>query len=235
MPGTIAPPAEATGVWSEHQLRPLLSTHGVPLVPALLARSPSEASAVAGQLGDPVVLKVASPGLGHRSDLGGVRIGVGRDEVEDAYASLVARVRDARPGLPIDGVLVSPLRRDGIELLVGVTTDPIWGKVLTVGLGGIWVETISDASLRLLPVRRREIGAMFAELRGAPLLEGSRGRPPVDLERLVDAVAALAGLACGLGDALISLEVNPLLAAGERVEALDALAVWAEPQPDDSR
>jgi hypothetical protein len=129
--------------------------------------------------------------------------------------------------------LVSPLRRDGIELLVGVTTDPIWGKVLTVGLGGIWVETLSDASLRLLPVPRKEIGAMFAELRGAPLLEGSRGRPPVDLERLVDAVAALAGLAHGLGDGLDSLEVNPLLAAGERVEALDALAVWAKPQPGD--
>lgn len=226
---SVGVPPGAGGVWAEHQLRPLLVANGVPVVPSTLARSPSEASAAAAQFRCPVALKVAAPGLGHRSDLGGVRLGLSLEEVEAAYESLVGAVRSAQPGLRVEGVLVSPMRQGGVELLVGVTTDPIWGKVLTVGLGGIWVEILSDVSLRLLPVEPSDIRAMFGELRAAPLLEGARGRTPVDLDRLVEAVDAIAQLASGLGDALDSLEVNPLLAQSERAEALDALAVWADP------
>jgi acyl-CoA synthetase (NDP forming) len=221
-------PFGVAGVWAEHQLRPLLEVYGIPLVPARLARSVAEARAAAAELGDRLVLKVAAPGLEHRSDLGGVRLGVSLEEVDAAYSSVVETVRRARPELAVEGVLVSPLRQGGVELLVGVTTDAIWGKVLTVGLGGVWVEVLSDVSLRLLPVSRDDVRTMLGELRGAPLLQGARGSTPVDVDRVVEVVESVARLSLDLGDALDSLELNPLLAQGERVEALDALAVWAE-------
>ena len=104
--------------------------------------------------------------------------------------------------------------------------DPAWGPTLAVGLGGIWVETLRDSSLRLLPVDAGEVRRMLAELRGARLLEGVRGGRPADLDRLTEVVVAIGDLACRLGDRLESLEVNPLLVDGDRIEALDALVTW---------
>ena len=120
------------------------------------------------------------------------------------------------------------MRNGGIELLVGVVTDPTWGKVLSIGLGGVWVEALGDVALRVLPVGPEEITAMFGELKGAKLLYGARGTRPVDMDRLVSVVYNLAQLAEGLGGALDTLEVNPLRVDGECVEVLDALALWRD-------
>jgi hypothetical protein len=114
----------------------------------------------------------------------------------------------------------------GVELFVGVLRDPLWGPAIAVGLGGIWVEALRDTAIRLLPVAPEEVLEMLAELRGARLLDGYRGSPPVDRRAVAEAVARIGDAALALGPDLTSLEVNPLLATATGAEALDALAVW---------
>ena len=144
----------------------------------------------------------------------------------EALAEAQGDIATALPEAVLDGVLVGPMLTGGIELLVGVVTDPTWGKVLSLGLGGVWVEVLGDVALRVLPVARDEITTMLSELRGATLLSGARGTRPVDMDRLVTVIYQIAQLAEGLGDALDTLEVNPLRVEGGDVEVLDALAMW---------
>jgi acyl-CoA synthetase (NDP forming) len=128
-----------------------------------------------------------------------------------------------------DGVLIGPMRRGGIELLVGVVTDPAWGKVLSVGLGGVWAEVLKDVALRLLPVDEDEVASMLADLKAAPLLQGARGTQPADMDKLCEVVVRISRLAESLP--LDTLEINPLRVDGSEIEVLDALAVWAtQPQ-----
>ncbi len=223
-------PPGAEGVWTEHRARALLEAHGIPLAPAGLANSAAEAAELAASYAQPVAMKIASDQVAHKSDVGGVRLEVEPAQAATAFSELAAALAEHRPGTPLEGVLVGPMRRGGTELLVGVVTDPDWGKVLSVGLGGLWVEVLDDVSLRLLPVDEVEVAEMLAELRGAALLKGARGSTPADIDRLCQVIAGIAGLAEGLGPALDTLEVNPLRVAGTDVEALDALVVWKEGQ-----
>jgi acyl-CoA synthetase (NDP forming) len=223
---TIEVPAGARGVWPEYLVRGLLEAHGIPVAPAQLATSAVEARAIAKEFGGVVALKVASSALAHKSDIGGVRLNVEVDEVMDAFDDLANLLATALPEAVFDGVLVGPMLTGGIELLVGVVTDPTWGKVLSLGLGGVWVEVLGDVALRVLPIGRDEITTMLSELRGAALLSGARGTRPVDMDRLVTVVYQIAQLAEGLGEALDTLEVNPLRVDGGDVEVLDALAMW---------
>jgi hypothetical protein len=139
------------------------------------------------------------------------------------------RVALLRPDAHIDGIVVAPMRKDGLELFVGTLRDPQWGAVLAVGLGGIWVEALQDTSLRVLPVTPADVVEMLGELRGSKLLDGWRGAPAADRDAVAKVVAAIGNAALALGPALVSLEVNPLRVLGSEVEALDALAVWNEP------
>jgi acyl-CoA synthetase (NDP forming) len=209
----------ATGVWSEHRTAALLAENGLPVVPSSLARDEDAAVAAATRFGYPVVLKAAAEDLAHKSDIGGVRLGLASpDDVRRAYREISAAIGP--------DVLVQPQRTGGVELLVGVVRDPAWGLVLAVGLGGVWVEVLRDSALRLLPVDAAEVRRALGELRGAKLLHGARGTEPADLDAVADVVARVAGLAEGLGDTLESLEINPLLVRGSEVEALDALVTW---------
>lgn len=225
---TIEVPTGARGVWPEYMVRTLLEAHDIPVAPAQLATSALEARSIAEEYGVPVALKVASSSLSHKSDIGGVRLGVVVEQVMDAFDDLENRLAAALPEATFDGVLVGPMRTGGIELLVGVVTDPTWGKVLSLGLGGVWVEVLGDVALRVLPIAPDEIKVMLSELRGAALLAGARGTRAVDLDRLVAVVFQIAQLAEGLGDALDTLEVNPLRIDGSDVEVLDALAMWRD-------
>ncbi|MEV5495904.1 acetate--CoA ligase family protein [Nonomuraea fuscirosea] len=216
-----AVPSGATGVWAEHRAAALLASAGLPVVPSELVREEAEAVAAAERFGYPVVLKAAAEGLGHKSDVGGVRLGLGSgEEVRRACREVAAAV----PSLA--GMLVQPQRGGGVELLVGVVRDPAWGLTLAVGLGGIWVEVLRDTALRVLPVDAAEVRAALAELRGTALLDGVRGGQPADLNAVADVVTRIAAFAGSLGDALESLEINPLLVNGSHVEALDALITW---------
>jgi hypothetical protein len=146
--------------------------------------------------------------------------------VAATYESILASVKRHMPHASVDGVLVAPMRRDGVELLVGTMRDPQWGAVLTLGLGGIWTEVLKDTQLTLLPATSAEIESMLLKLRGARLLQGYRGSPPVDIGRLSLMIARIGDAALALGPQLETLEVNPLVAHGSHIEALDALTVW---------
>ena len=225
------------GPWSEAPLsemgaRRLLADAGVPVVPGGLARSADEAAEVARQVGLPVALKVCSAQITHKSDIGGVVLGLGSEAEVRAGDEKVRAAGMAVPGASVDGVLVTPMRAGGAELLAGVTVDPAFGPVLAVGLGGIWVEVLGDTSLRLLPVDAAEVRRMLGELRGLPLLQGARGATPANLDAVAEAIAGLGEVALALNGSLRVLEVNPLWVNGDQVEALDVLVITeARDQP----
>jgi acetate---CoA ligase (ADP-forming) len=172
-----------------------------------------------------VAVKICSAQITHKSDIGGVVLGLGSAaEVRAGYKKVLAACQ-AVPGAVIDGVLVTAMRTGGTELLAGVTVDPAFGPVLAVGLGGIWVEVLNDTSLRLLPVDAAEVRRMLGELRGRPLLQGTRGARPADLDAVAGVITALGDAALSLGGTLRALEVNPLWVSGDQVEALDVLVV----------
>ena len=217
--------APVSGPWSEAEARRLLASVGVPVVPGGLAGSAEEAAGIAGRAGLPVALKVCSAQITHKSDIGGVALGLSTEEEVRAAYDKVRAAGEAVPGARIDGVLVTPMRTGGVELLAGVTVDPSFGPVLAVGLGGVWVEVLRDTSLRVLPVDAAEVRRMLGELRGAPLLQGARGSQAADLDTLAEVITGVGNAALSLGGALRALEVNPLWVNGDQVEALDVLVV----------
>lgn len=225
----VLPAVPRQGNWSEVQARALLREANIPIVPAMLATSAEEAVQAAHQLGLPVALKIQSPTLPHKSDVGGVALNLASEEaVRASFMAMLAQVRAHQPAAEIEGVLVSPMRTAGLELLVGIVRDPLWGLVLTLGLGGIWTEALKDTALRVLPVQSDDIETMLGELRGASLLRGGRGRAPINLPALSDVIYRISLLARSLGPQLSALEINPLLVSTERIEALDVLVSWAE-------
>jgi acetate---CoA ligase (ADP-forming) len=224
---TISIDGAASGSWSEYQARAFLEQQRIPVIPAALATSAEQAAEEARAMGFPVALKIASPDIVHKSDIGGVKLALqNEDAVREAFTQVMGSAQAAMPGARIEGVLVSPMRSGGIELLVGVTRDATWGQVLAVGMGGIWVEVLKDTSLRVLPVTRDDVRAMLAELQGAKLLHGARGSKPAAMDALVEVIYRTAELAQGLKADLESLEINPLRVDGSQIEALDAVITW---------
>ncbi len=209
---------------SERTTLDYLARSNVPVVPTTLVRDADQAMAAARAIGGRVVLKIASDDIAHKSDIGGVVLNVEGDAaVADAFRRIMAV---APAGARVDGVLVAPMRSNGLELFVGCTRDPQWGPVIAVGLGGVWVEVLQDVALRPLPIDATEVRRMFSELRGAKLLQGVRGMQAADLGAVADVIARIGDAAVALGPELEALEVNPLWVRGGDVEALDALAVW---------
>ena len=224
--GPVGCPA---GAWAEDEGRALLATHGVAMVPGRLVGSDQEARQAFEELGGvPVALKICSRDIAHKSDIGGVVLSVtDSDGAARAYQTVVDAARSAVPSATVRGVLVSPMREPGVDLIVGVTVDPTFGPVLAVGLGGIWVEVVRDSALRILPVDLDDVRAMVTGLRGAPLLLGGRGQRPVDLDSLCADIVSISAAALSLGDQLDSLEINPLRVTDTGAEALDVLVTAA--------
>ncbi len=226
---TVPVSRQLPGPWSEAEARRLLSASGVPVVPGELARSAEEAVSIARRVGLPAALKICSAQITHKSDIGGVVLGLSSEADVRAGYEKVRAAAEAVPGASIDGVLVTPMRSGGVELLAGVTIDPTFGPVLAVGLGGIWVEILKDTSLRVLPADAAEVKRMLGELRGHLLLQGARGTEPANLDAVAEVIASLGEVALSLnsasGGALCALEVNPLWVNGDQVEALDVLVI----------
>ena len=215
---------------SEREALEFLSRAGVPVITSRLVTTADDAMLAAREMGDTaVVVKIASPDIAHKSDIGGVVLNLrGTSAVYEATTRVLAAARQHCPEAQIDGVLVAPMRQGGLELFVGYTRDPQWGPVLAVGLGGVWVEVLQDVSLRPLPVDADEIKYMLRELRGARLLDGYRGIPAADIDAVAAAIAAIGEAVLSAGPDLEALDVNPLWVYGAQVEALDALFVWRE-------
>jgi acyl-CoA synthetase (NDP forming) len=196
----------------------LVGDWGVPVVAAEVATSVEEAVAAAGRVGWPVALKTAAPGVVHKSDLDGVRLGLdGPDRLAAAYADLAVRLGPR--------MLVAAMAGPGVELALGVVADRQFGPLVMVAAGGVLVEVLRDRRFALPPVDRRQALAMLDRLAVRPLLDGVRGAPPADLDAVADAVVGLSALAVDLGDRLAALDVNPLLAGPDGCVAVDALVV----------
>lgn len=215
------------GIWSEARARALLQEAGIPLVPGTLVTSAQEAALAARKHGFPVALKIQSAAIMHKSDVGGVTLNLDSEDATRAeFSALLERVRVNAPEAEIEGVLVTPMRLAGTDLLVSVVRDPLWGLVLTLGLGGIWTEALKDTAVRVLPVQRGEIEVMLGELRGAAVLRGGRGRAPVDIHALSDVIYRITLFARTIASRLDVLEINPLWIDGARSEVLDVLLSW---------
>ncbi len=212
---------------AEHEAKALIAHYGIPVTREVLATDRAAAVAAAQAIGFPVVLKVQSADIAHKTEAGGVRVGLADAQaVEQAYDAILASARAHAPGARIDGVSVQEMVHGGTELIAGVQNDPLFGPAVMVGLGGIHAEVFKDVSFRLAPLTRSAAESMVRELRCFPLLDGARGRPKADVDALIDALLALSALAVDLKDELAELDVNPLLVRerGQGVKALDALA-----------
>jgi acetate---CoA ligase (ADP-forming) len=207
----------------EYSSMRVLADYGIATPRMHLATSAKEAVAAAAGLGYPVVLKICSPTILHKSDAGLVKVGVGTArEVRDTWATFLEKAPDA------DGVLVCEQVAGGVECVVGVASDDLFGPVVMVGMGGVLVEVLGDVSFRVPPFRRADAVAMVDELKGAALLSGVRGRPAVDRRALVDVLMKVQRLAVDLSAEVAELDINPLLVRSKGAVALDALIVLRE-------
>ncbi|MFD7434533.1 acetate--CoA ligase family protein [Streptomyces sp. NPDC059861] len=211
---------------SEHAAKQLLRAYGIRVPREQLVTSAAAAVRAAGLVGYPVVMKASGAQLAHKTELGLVKIGLtSAAQVRDAYRELTDIAR--HEGVSLDGVLVCQMVEQGVEMVVGVTHDDLFGPTVTVGLGGVLVEVLRDTVVCVPPFGEDQARTALAELRGRPLLDGVRGRPPADLDALVEVVLRVQRMALELGHDLAELDVNPLvvLPRGQGAVALDALAV----------
>jgi len=201
---------------------PLLDAYGIPTPAGEVVDSPVDALAVAERLGDPVVMKIVSPDILHKSDIGGVKVGVPHEEVYDAFEDLITRARNYQPDATILGVQVQEMveTESGVETIVGTNRDPQFGPLVLFGLGGVFVEVMEDTALRLAPLAESEAEAMLDEIQAAPLLSGARGRDPVDRAAVAETLARLSQLVTDF-PAILELDVNPLVARPDGVLAVD--------------
>jgi acyl-CoA synthetase (NDP forming) len=211
----------------EAEAQTVLGAYGVPALPHRAAQRRADVPALAEELGFPLAVKVHAPNVLHKSDVGGVRLGV--RTTEEALAAFDAVLATAG-GAPEGGAILYRMAEpDALELLLGVWRDPIFGPVIAVGLGGIFVEVLGDVALRLPPFGPHEVDEMVSGLRGAALLRGARGRPPIDRAALSDAILGLALMAVECPE-IAEVDVNPLFAASNGVAAADArLLLVGEP------
>ncbi len=225
--------AERRNLLSDLETRALLHAFHIPMAPALTAHSPNEALAAAEYLGFPVALKILSPDIVHKSDVDGVKLNVESAEtVRHAYNDLLAAVRARRPDIKIDGVTVEKMYRNrhGRELLVGIIDDPIFGPTVTFGAGGTTVEVLRDRAVALPPLNEHLAETMIRQTRIARLLDSFRNLPPVDRAAVVQVLLRLSEMACELPE-IKELDINPLMADGAGVSALDARIVVHEHSP----
>jgi acyl-CoA synthetase (NDP forming) len=219
-----------SGRLNESEAERLFARFGIRSARERPVQSPLAAAEAARTIAGPdgrVVLKVLSRDLAHKTETGGVLVGVLVSEVAARGGDLLVTVRERSPRTAIEGLLVQEMIEGGVETILGFTRDPQVGPAILVGAGGVAAEIYEDVVLRLPPISRSEAVAMIQRLRCYPLLSGFRGRPPADLDALADAIVAFSGMVLELGDRLLEAEINPLfvLPDGQGVVAADALAV----------
>jgi len=218
---------------AEHDAKRILAGAGIPVLDELLATNAGQAQAGAAKLGERLVLKIVSPDIPHKTEMGGVMLNVPAANAGGAYDELVQRVQARAPRAKFDGVLISPMVSGGVEMILGVQNDPVFGPVVMLGLGGIFVEVLRDVTFRIAPFGVEEAHRMIGDLRGRAMLEGARGQPPCDIDALAEAVSKLSVFAAAQRGQFTSIDVNPLLVRpkGQGAAALDALILTTEATP----
>ncbi len=217
--------SEGRSLLTEVEAKDLLKQAGVSVVDTRLATSREEAIALSGKLGLPVALKIASSDVVHKSDAGGVKLGLETaDQVGEAYDEILASIGKAFPDATIQGVSVQGMARSGVEVIIGMSKDAQFGPVLMFGLGGILVEILKDVSFRIVPLAKRDAAEMIREIKGYPLLEGYRGSEPVDVANLEAMVLQVSEFVDKNPD-IKELDLNPVFAYGDGSIAVDARVV----------
>ena len=229
--GAVPDPVAATGgrLLREDEAKGLLAAYGIASPRRAVAETPEAASEVAKALDGPLVVKVLAEGIAHKSDVGGVALGVAAGDVESVATAIVERVRAAMPSVVRVGILLEEMCT-GTEMILGMVREPALGQTILLGSGGIAAELLGDTALALPPIGHDEARELIGRLRLAPLLEGARGQPPKDVDALAEAIVSFSRFVMDQGGALIEAEINPLvvLEPGAGVLALDAL-VRVEP------
>jgi acetyltransferase len=193
----------------------VLKAYDFPIPESHLAKTPDEAVAIAEEIGYPVVLKISSPDILHKTDVGGVKVGLATpSDVRDAFELMNYRAERYVPGARIWGCQVQQMVRGGREVLVGMSRDPQFGPLVAFGLGGIYVEVLKDVAFRVAPFSRQEAEEMIREIRSFPLLEGVRGEPPADFEAMVDSLLKISRLVTDFPE-IVELDINPLMVFDE--------------------
>lgn len=210
-------------IFTEHEAKKLLKKYGIPVTEGYMAKSAGDALDIARRIGTPVAMKISSPDIPHKSDVGGVALDVKEEEVEKTYNGIMARVRGGAPGASIEGILVQQMAPPGHETIVGLKSDPQFGHALMFGLGGIFVEVYRDVSFRVVPVGKEDALTMISEIKGYAILKGIRGRKPADMDAIADVLVAVSDMA--LKENIIELDINPLIVHERGAVAVDARAM----------
>ena len=210
-----------TEVESKH----VLEDAGIPVALAVLARDAQEAAKAAEETGFPAVLKVVSPDVAHKSDVGGVRLGIeSKEDVERVFNEIVAAVKAAQPHARIDGIAVQKMAPTGTEVIIGMSKDPQFGPVMMFGLGGVFVEVLKDVAFRIVPLEPKDAREMVREIKGFAVLEGVRGQKPADLAALENLILQVSEFIEAHPE-VEELDLNPVLAYPDGAIAADARIV----------
>ena len=213
---------ERRSILTEFESKKVLRQVGIPVVETRLAENLKEAVSVSQRLGFPVVLKIVSPDVVHKTDSGGVKLGLrSASDVKKAYNEILQSVRKKHPRALIHGVSIQKMVRPGTEVIIGTSKDPQFGPVVMFGVGGIFVELLKDVSFRIIPVNRKDAQEMIQEIKGFPLLQGYRGKEPANIPALIEMILRISRF-INENPQIKEMELNPVFAYKDKALAVDA-------------
>ena len=220
-------PIESNTLVPEPDAAQILKSYNIPYPKHGLAKDPAEAVGIAEMIGYPVVLKIVSPDVIHKSDAGGVLVGMqGPDNVRHGFGMLVNKVQETMPEAQINGVLVCRQCKEGLETIIGAIRDPVFGPTVMVGLGGIFTEVIKDITFRIAPLKKIDAQEMIEEMKGSQLLKAMRGQPARDITAFIEALLSVSRLIIE-NDDIVELDLNPVRLYENGLEALDVRLIRA--------
>jgi len=219
---------ESSIALSEHATKGILELYGLPVTKEYLAESADKAVQIAEEMGYPIVMKIDSPDILHKTEAGGVALDIqSAEQVKAKFIEMLEKGKTYNPQAKINGILMQEQVHQGVEIIIGLQRDPVLGSQIMFGLGGIFVEVLKDVVLKPVPISRAEAHKMLQDIKGAALLNGVRGRQAVDQETLVEILLGVSQLAVEAGDTLLSLDINPVmvLEQGRGAKILDGVLV----------
>lgn len=212
-------------VLTEVESKQLVAEAGIPVVETKLAKTKAEAISISKKMRFPVVLKIVSPDIIHKSDIGGVKLGLANaTQVGKAYTEIMAAAKKANKKADIQGISVQKMARPGVEVIMGMSKDAQFGPVLMFGLGGVFVEVLKDVAFRIVPLNRRDASQMIREIKGYPLLEGYRGQEPANITALEDLLLKLSDFV-DKNPKIKEMDLNPIFAYKDSALAVDARVI----------
>lgn len=212
---------------TELEAKDLLKKSGIPVIETRLARTKKEAIAISQELGFPVVMKIVSPDIIHKSDVGGVKLGLANaTQIGAAFRDMMSNIHQRMPQVRIEGVTIQKMARPGLEIIIGMSKDAQFGPVIMFGLGGVLVEVLKDVTFRIVPLSKRDAAEMITEIKGYALLDGYRGQEAVDIPSLEKLILQVSDF-IEKNPQIEELDLNPLIANKDSIVAVDARIIIA--------